>query len=335
MISARPDRGDDTVSVALCTYNGEKFIEEQLESILSQSILPTHIVVSDDGSTDGSVQLIRRVLAPARMKKLGITVNVMTRTSPLGVTANFESALNSSPGDLIALCDQDDVWHENHIETLMAAFDAPEVMLAHGDARLVNSEGAPRAHTLMQTLRVGRAELRDEQGPEGFVTLVRRNLVTGATAMVRRELVQAARPFPREWIHDHWLALVASLTGRVHFLPELTVDYRQHGANEIGVTRLTAGTAVDLLGQSRRTRQLDRVRRLEVLAERLDAGGLPCSASQRRFVADKLEHERRRLNFAATRWRRLPGVSRELFSGRYHRLSRGFIDVVRDALSRS
>lgn len=338
MVTRRRVKDHDTspdISVALCTYNGERFIEQQLDSILSQSILPKQIVVSDDGSTDGTLDTVRRVLSPGVLAETGITLNMLQRKKPLGVTKNFETALAACTSEFVSLCDQDDVWHPDRLERLLAGFTSDDVMLVHSDARMVDAVGRPLGHSLFESLGARKRELAREQGPAGCEVLVRRNLVTGATAMVRRQLVQAAQPFPTSWVHDHWLAVVASLTGRIVVDRGQLIDYRQHGGNQIGARKLTAGRALRMLGDSRRARHEGRVQRLVDLTGRLDQGEVPASTSQRKFVSEKLFHERLRLAMPDSRMARIPTVLRELISGRYHRLGRGLRDVVRDALSLS
>jgi hypothetical protein len=260
-------------------------------------------------------------------------VDILTRKKPLGVTGNFEAAMAACTGEFIALSDQDDVWRSNRLEVLLAAFDEPDVLLVHSDARLVDEAGRPQPHTLMRSLGASRRELRHEQGPSAFSVLLRRNLVTGATAMVRSSHLREVRPFPSAWVHDYWLAITASLRGRIRFVPETLIDYRQHSNNQIGVAVLTPGRAVHLLGQSRRSRHADRVERIAALGARIADGSIPSRPDQRRLVADKLIHEERRRDLPDARLRRLSVVAGELIRGRYHRLSRGVIDVVRDLFS--
>jgi hypothetical protein len=166
-----------------------------------------------------------------------------------------------------------------------------------------------------------------------FSVLLRRNLVTGATAMVRSSHMWRVRPFPSVWVHDYWLAITASLCGRIRFVPEALVDYRQHSNNQIGVARLTPGRAVTLLANSRRSRHVDRVERIAALAARIADGSIPSRSDQGRLVAEKLIHEERRRDLPDARIRRGGVVAGELIRGRYHRLSRGVIDVVRDLFS--
>ena len=323
------------ISVALCTYNGERFLEEQLESILGQSVLPREIVISDDGSTDGTLAVLARVLTPRRLDELGIQLTVLRREKPLGVTKNFGAALAECSGDFVSLCDQDDVWRANRLERLVAGFSSPEVMLVHSDARMIDAAGNPLRHSLLATLGVRSRERRAEQGPKAFEVLLRRNLVTGATAMVRRSLITASQPFPKSWVHDHWLAVMAAIAGRIVLCPETLIDYRQHETNQIGAVKLTPSVAVGILGRSRRVRHEARVNRMEELTKRLDTSRVRATDGQKRFAAQKLTHERVRLALPDRRPARWRLVAREFVSGKYHRLSRGFVDVARDALSPS
>ena len=323
------------ISVALCSFNGERFIEEQLRSILRQSLLPNQIVVSDDGSTDRTLDVVRRVLTPEVLAEAGISLTILQRKKPLGVTRNFESALTACSGEFISLCDQDDVWRPDRLARLRAGFSSDDVLLVHSDARMVDTTGRPLGHSLFSSLGARRRELTREQGPTAFEVLVRRNLVTGATAMVRRPLVTAAQPFPASWVHDHWLAVVASLAGRIVVDQGQLIDYRQHGGNQIGATKLTGTRAVTLLSESRHQRHEVRVARIADLEARFEAGVLPVTSQQRAFLDAKLTHEEMRLRLPDARPARWVRVLGELFAGRYHRLSRGFIDVVRDSFSPS
>ena len=330
---ARLNQNLPEISVALCTYNGELFLEEQLESILSQSLLPGEIVISDDGSRDGTLEVVGRVLTPERLSRKGISLKILRHSKTLGVTKNFEAALAASSGEFVSLCDQDDIWHPNRLAILRAEFSSDDVMLVHSDARLVDSTGHPLGASLFISLGASRRELLREQGPRGFSVLLRRNLVTGATVMIRRNLFRLAQPFPSSWVHDYWLAMVATVFGRIVVAPGELIDYRQHESNQIGVTKLTPSIALQLLGHSRGSRHEGRVQRLLELSHRLADGGLPATDSQRAFVAAKLTHEKIRLDLPPSRRKRVGVIMREAVSGRYHRLSRGLRDIVRDILS--
>ena len=158
--------GRTSVSVAICTHNGEQFIEEQLRSVLAQTRVPTQIVVSDDASTDRTVEVVRTVIAaneqinPDSSTSFSLIINAV----PLGVAANFEQAINACTGKFVALCDQDDVWLPRRVEAALDAFDRhPSLLLVHSDARLIDEGGAELAPSLFRVL--GRHVSRKSQRP--------------------------------------------------------------------------------------------------------------------------------------------------------------------------
>ena len=129
-----------TVSVALCTYNGARFVAEQLRSILAQSSPADQIVISDDGSTDGTLEVVRAELAAAGSALPEVII--LENPAPLGVTRNFEQAILACTGDLIVLCDQDDTWVPDRLARAEREFAArPDLLLLYSDASLVDEGG--------------------------------------------------------------------------------------------------------------------------------------------------------------------------------------------------
>ena len=322
-----------SVSVALCTYNGAAFLEEQLRSILDQSLLPTEIVVSDDGSSDGSAELVLSVFGAWQALHPGVVVRlrVLRNDAPLGVTANFEQALSACTGDLIALSDQDDVWHPDRLDRVVSAFQGrPSLQLLHTDARLVDADGLPLGATLLDTLGVSAADRDAVRSGRGIDALLRRNVVTGATMVVRRELVGRARPFPASWVHDEWLAMVAAASGEMDLLDEALVDYRQHAGNQIGASSLDASGRLGRLTASRRARNARLLARAVDLRERAGAFVPAPTAETLQRIDAKLAHERMRSGLPAARARRVRPVLRALRAGDYTRFGLGLQDVLRD-----
>ncbi|MGW4927845.1 glycosyltransferase family 2 protein [Agromyces sp. NPDC004153] len=326
-----PDSPRARVSVALGTHNGARYLREQLESILSQTHPVDEIVLSDDASGDGTVELAEQVLAEHRSTDAATPALVVERNPvALGVTPNFEQALRAASGDLIALSDQDDVWHPDRVERAVAAFDARSGLdLVAAEARLVDESGAPLGSSLLETLGVDEATRTRLGTDAAFAELLKRNLLTGATMMVSRSLVERAAPFPASWVHDEWLAVVASVGGGIAVIAEPVIDYRQHGANQIGVSRLGAGGRLARLREPRTARNARLLARAQDLADRLPAiaGG---EATVDAEVRAKLDHERMRQGIPASRLRRLPSVWREWRSGAYGRYGLGAQDVLRD-----
>jgi glycosyltransferase involved in cell wall biosynthesis len=322
-----------SVSVALCTHNGVAFIEEQLRSVLDQSLSPGEIVVSDDASTDATVSVVEAVVESWRRAHSDrpLRLRILRNSTPLGVTANFDQALAACTGDLIALCDQDDLWHLDRLERMKAEFDRrPALRLLHTDARLVDETGVATGQTLLATLAVSDGDRRAVHDGHAMDALLRRNIVTGATTLVRRELLDSAHPFPTEWVHDEWLAIVAAATGEVDFLEEPLIDYRQHGGNQIGASSLDISGKFARLRAPRTARNLRLLRRTEVLAQRA-AGFRPAASTQTLAKIDaKRRHERMRAALPAVRIRRIIPVARAWRAGNYDRFGLGLQDVLRD-----
>lgn len=323
-----------TVSVALCTHNGAPFVVEQVQSILNQTVSAMEIVLSDDASADDTVAEVRR-LVRGHHTDHGVAAPrlvVLQNDSALGVTANFEQAVRAATGDLVALCDQDDLWQVDRLALIAAEFQArPELTLLHHDARLVNDRGAPLGTTLAQAIGFTAAERRREHEGNAFAVLLRRNTVTGATTVFRRDLVAAAVPFPATWVHDEWLAMIASMVGQVDYLPATLIDYRQHASNQIGASKPSLSEKVSRVTEPRTARNDRLAARANSLAERAVAlDGVP--GRMRAAVERKAAHERWRSGLPASRIRRVFPILGAALRGRYHLFGRARYDIVRDVL---
>lgn len=315
-----------TISVALATFEGARFLAEQVATIVAQSRKPDEIVVADDGSTDGSLAIVRGALADHP----DIRLNVLESRAGHGVTANFARAIAATTGDLVALCDQDDRWHPQRLVRAASVFDRhPEAMLVHSNARLVDSRGDPLGVNLFSALRVT-AAIKRAINDDPFPVLLRRNVVTGATTMFRRELFDAASPLPAEWVHDEWLAIIAAATGGIQVLDDALIDYRQHDSNQIGVTaqKLQARVARMTEPDSGRTSRL--AQRSQILAMRL--AELPGVADRNRTAArEKAAFEAIRARLPRPRLARIPEVLRAARGDGYRRFaSQGVLDIARD-----
>ncbi|MFZ4893249.1 glycosyltransferase family 2 protein [Plantibacter sp. Mn2098] len=323
---------DARVSVALCTYNGAAYIAEQLASILAQTILPGEIVVSDDGSSDTTAEIVTGFAQASR-----VPITLRLNVKPLGVTKNFQTALQSTKGSLLVLSDQDDRWHPDRLARAVARFDAdPSLALLFSDARLVDAVGDDLGFSLLQSLSIGEGERAAfAPGSRSFNTLLRRNLVTGATTMLRRSLLEDAAPFPEPWVHDEWLAIIAAATARVGLLDEQLIDYRQHGANQIGIVEPTLRYKFARLTAPGRQRNRDIQARVEGLIPRLEQFGSRVRPEDLASARRKLDIERFRAELPAARWRRILPVLGRVPRGEYQRYtSQGVLDVARDLLQR-
>ncbi len=178
------------------------------------------MVISDDHSTDGTLSLVDSFKFPS-----SILVRVIRNPDRVGYIKNFERALRACAGDVIFLCDQDDVWHADKIARMLAG--SGDSLLVHTDARLIDETDEVLAESYSRIKK---------KHPENssFARLIDDNCVTGCTAMVRRELVEQSPPFPEEIPHDQWLALLAADRNRLSYMPVTLLDYRQHSGNATG-----------------------------------------------------------------------------------------------------
>lgn len=314
------------ISVALATFDGAAHLGEQIDSILAQCGPSDEIVLADDGSTDGSVEIVRDRVAAAVD---GPQLVVVDGPPPHAVAANFARALRAARRDIILLSDQDDRWLPTRIDSTLAAFgDDPRVLAVHADARLVDEAGADLGG-LFEALEIDQETLADINLGDAYRHLLRRNLTTGATMAVRRQLVDRALPIPSGWIHDEWLALVAAAAGGLRVVDAPLIEYRQHATNEIGARRLGIGGKISRMlepGAERSARLLTRATSLSArIADVPEATPVQITAARA-----KLEHEIARSALPRFRPARLIPVIRELRTGRYREFGRGGLDAVRD-----
>lgn len=313
-----------SVSVALCTYNGERYLETQLRSIIGQSLPPAEVVVADDGSTDATLAIIDRVA-----RESTVPVRVLEPGARLGVTANFQRAAEACASPLIALADQDDVWRPERIAAAFAVFQAePDVLLVHSDARLVDADGTDLGHRLLGALRPTPEELRLLASDRPLEAYLRRNFVTGTTVTFRASLRDLAVPFPPAWVHDEWLAVVAAVHGRVRYLDQPLVDYRQHGGNEIGMESPSTARRIGRMLERRGDRLELLAERSAVLAARVEPSAAVDAADR---IRRKAAFEARRRAYPRGRLLRLGPVLGQALRGRYREFSsQGRLDIVRD-----
>lgn len=321
-----------TCGVALCTCNGARFLSAQLGSLIAQTVIPTEVVVCDDRSNDESWDILNN-WAIEVARPLGIKVTLFKNAERIGVTKNFELACSRLKTDLIFLCDQDDVWLENKIETLEAHFLDPVVMLVHTNAYLVGSELEDLGINLFQALHFSERELQ-LIGDGRFIEIYCcRNLVTGAATAFRRSLLSVAQPFPDDWVHDEWLAAIASSCGRVVMLSESLLMYRQHGSNAIGVPKNVREYVSHGLRRIQDAPRSEffakRLRRLAFWLARLESLEGDYSA-EKRHIQGALEHFRSRSKMTVNPFDRFRIIWSELRSGGYDRYSHMRSGLLRD-----
>jgi glycosyltransferase involved in cell wall biosynthesis len=210
------------VSVALCTYNGAKYLAEQLDTLVNQTYTSIEIIVVDDCSTDETFAILTSYALKYPQFK------VYQNENNLGFTANFERAVKLCNGDLIALCDQDDLWHTQKVE-LQAEAIKDNIFIYH-DSEFIHEDGTSmnkKMSDLMNLYRGGH--------PEVFLFF---NCVSGHSILMKKALLDAALPLKKDFFHDWWLAYVATNIGEIDFIPQCLVQYRQHDKSDTNILRL-------------------------------------------------------------------------------------------------
>lgn len=220
----------DGVSVVLCTYNGSAFVREQLESILAQTLPPLEVVVSDDGSTDDTLDVVRSVAAAT-----STPIRVSRNETTLGFSENFLQACQRARGRWIAFSDQDDRWAPEKLQRSLDALRAHDAVLAAHPVRLVDESGVPlpagRRRRRRGTRVVPPAHADPWGNHFGFTMLLERSLL---------ERIPSSERGPDDFTpgaplsHDRWVHFLASTFGRTVLLDEPLADYRQHRSQAYG-----------------------------------------------------------------------------------------------------
>lgn len=312
-----------TISVALATCDGARYLPALLDSLIAQRRPPIELIACDDASNDGTTALLHSFA-----ERAPFPVRIQRNPARLGVVANFSRAISACSGHCIALADQDDVWHADKLTRLSKALAEPSVLAAFSDANVVEENLDRLGYTMWQRIRFTLNEQRRMMQGNAFEVLLKHHIVTGATLAFKVSLRDTALPVPPGWPHDAWLALMAAAQGGLVAIPEPLIAYRQHGANLVG------GMQKSWLSETRTALSLDRagwyreeLAQWRTLAERLGSH-TPAVLEQ------KLTHLKARASLPAARWRRVPGIWRELMSGRYGRYARNWGSAAIDLLVR-
>jgi len=224
------------ISVALCTFNGEEYLENQLTSILNQTCPVDEIIICDDNSTDNTISIVNSYIEE------GIeNIILIQNKENIGTIKNFEKAIDKCTGDIIFLSDQDDIWHLNKVEVMISFFlKKSNALLLFTDGNLIDSDNNLLESTLWDEWNFSKAmQKRWNNNQWAFNDLfINNNKVTGATIAFRAELKKLVLPIevPVGYWHDAWMALHAAANDGLFYLNTALIDYRLHPKQQIGIT---------------------------------------------------------------------------------------------------
>ena len=305
------------LSVAMATYNGERFLREQLGSLAAQARLPDELVVCDDRSNDGTVSMLEEFRASA-----AFPVIIVRNAENLGIIGNFERAVSESTGDIIFLCDHDDIWEPNKLAAHERVYlDDSAVSMVFSNGEVVDSDLRSTGMTLWDFTGITPKRRRQIAAGRAFDLLIKRSACVGCTISFRAELRPILLPLSRAELHDSWIACLSSALGGVRALPDSLIKYRLHTSQSVGIRD---NPAVICDNETARLADLDaQLARTEAVAERLEAfPDRVCLPDFRDVIGGKLRHLRVRRHLPRRRLTRVPRVMAEFATGRYYRFGR-------------
>ncbi len=257
----------ESIGVCIATYNGSAFIEDQLKSIINQTMGVDEIIISDGGSIDNTVEKCKKTL-----KGSSIKYQIFTTKNRLSVTENFEKAIRHANSEYIFISDQDDVWINNKVFDVIRVMKDRKAGCLFSNALLVDKNLNSLNQTLWDSVNYNHS--RDEvtsinAGDVAFINeLLKHNVETGMCMCIHRELLNYALPFPKNVLHDNWIALIAALsTNTVAYNKELVL-YRQHENNVVAGTK-NAFTRWKLHGPQYKNKIYYRINEIYELKHRL------------------------------------------------------------------
>lgn len=224
---------EEKVDILLATYNGEKYLKEQIDSILNQTYRNIHLIISDDNSKDST----RKILDEYRKKDARITTYFQERN--LGYIKNFEFLLTKVESNYYMLSDQDDVWLPEKIKKSMDKLKEENADLVFGDLEVVDEKLKTIYPSFGDFMQLNR---KINKCINSYEVNYLYNCVTGCTLLSKKEFIKDILPIPHNskyMLHDFWIATMVALRGKLAYMPEKYIKYRQHGNNQIGTNKIS------------------------------------------------------------------------------------------------
>jgi len=220
----------EKIDILMATYNGEKYVAQQINSILEQTYTNFNLIISDDGSTDNT----RKILEEYKQKDDRIKVYYQEKN--LGYIKNFEFLLTKVTSDIYMLSDQDDIWLKEKVEKSYQKLIDEKADLVYTDLKVVDQELNEINPSFMRMMKFYKKAVKYTE----YRSVYLYNTVTGCTVISKKKFIEKILPLPNESkyvIHDLWIALVVGLYGKIVYMDKAYILYRQHGKNQIGANK--------------------------------------------------------------------------------------------------
>ncbi|EOS25696.1 hypothetical protein C806_01823 [Lachnospiraceae bacterium 3-1] len=215
-----------TTSIVMATYNGEKYVEEQIESLLRQTRLPDEIIICDDCSSDSTISKIYSCF-----EKVDVPFRVIRHEYNQGVIESFSDGIKAAKGEIIFLCDQDDYWHSDKVEKFIAEFEKDEkCTLVFSNADITDDNLRKQEITLWDTIKFS-------EKMDIFHEMLKRNIFTGMCMAFKKVVLLDRMDLSKNMLHDEYIGWLSLFAGNIRVLNQTLVSYRQHVNNVVGVKR--------------------------------------------------------------------------------------------------
>ena len=226
---------DDTIDILLPTYNGEKYLREQLDSILNQTYKNIRLIISDDCSKDSTPKILEEY------RNKDERIELYLQKENMGVVKGIEFLLKKVKNNYYMLADQDDVWLPIKVEKSIETLKKQNADLVFGDLEVVDEKLETIYSSFGDFMLLNR---KIHKYIDSYKVNYLYNCVTGCTILSKREFIEKILPIPTEskyLIHDHWIGLIVALNGKLAYMPEKYIKYRQHGNNQVGTNKISHG----------------------------------------------------------------------------------------------
>ena len=224
---------EEVIDILLATYNGEKYLKEQIDSILNQTYKNFRLLISDDCSNDSTRDILKEY------EKKDSRIKVFYQKENLGYVKNFEFLLGQVENEIYALSDQDDVWNEDKIEKTYAKLVAENADLVFTDLEVVDENLNTMYDSFNDYMLLTR---KIKKYKHSYLMQYLYNCITGCTLMSKKKFIEKIIPIPQDSkyvIHDTWIGLIVALNGKIEYLDEPTIKYRQHETNQVGTDKIS------------------------------------------------------------------------------------------------
>lgn len=316
-----------TISIAMCTYNGERFLQEQLDSFLRQTRLPDELVVCDDGSRDRTGDILE-----AFAQKAPFTVRIYKNPQNLGWRKNFEKASCLCQGDIIVFSDQDDVWLPPRLGKIEQVFkDHPKIGFLFDNAAVTDEHLNPLGYSVWEATGFTSSMQEKICGGDAIKILFKGLEIYGITLAFRGDLRYYIYPFPDLWAHDDWIPLVLSMLSECIVVPEQLSLYRQHASQYTGVRLLSKLGLVKLSKSIPRTYYKDMAKHWSMALPCLQADEI-LSKDLLPLVENKINYLNYRGDLPQSLCLRIPYVIKGILTGGYFIFSRDWKSIAKDLI---